>query len=80
LQDALNRERANAAQSGKDAHANQKRQELLENRLAATRNESVAIDKALSTYEAQLKLARSEYEQALVGLKAAIAPAPKASP
>lgn len=74
LQDALKREQASAAQSGRAAEASRKRQELLANRLAATHNESLAIDKTLSNYEAQLKQARSEYEQALAGVKATLTP------
>lgn len=83
LQDALDREQMSAAQSGrangKEAEASQKRQALLQNRLAATHNESLAIDKLLRSYEAQLKQARTEYEQALAGVKASIAPAPPAT-
>lgn len=81
LQGALDRERAAAAQSGranaKAAEASQKRQELIANRLAATHNESLAIDRLLSSYEPRLKQARTEYEQALAGVKASLSPAPQ---
>jgi hypothetical protein len=74
LQDALTRERA--AISG-TTPASRKRVQLLESRLAAVRNESLASDDALRDYEAQLKQARSEYEQALAALRAALTAAPQ---
>lgn len=79
LQDALQRERA-AAQSGrlssKELEASEKRQGVLASRITASQNESATADRTLSDYEAQLKQARAEYEQALAGVRASIAPPP----
>jgi hypothetical protein len=79
LQDALQRERA-AAESGKlsskELEASEKRQGLLASRITASQNESVTADRTLTDYEAQLKQARAEYEHALAGVRASIAPPP----
>jgi len=81
LRDNLQRERA-AAEGGRlssrEREASEKRQQLLANRINAAQSESVTANRALSDYESQLKLARSEYEQALAGVRAAIAPPPPA--
>jgi hypothetical protein len=79
LQDALQRERA-AAHSGrlssKELEAGEKRQQVLASRITAAQSESVTTDRTLSDYEAQLKQARAEYEQALAGVRASIDQAP----
>jgi hypothetical protein len=81
LQDALQRERA-AAQSGgrssKELEAGEKRQQVLASRITAAQSESVTTDRTLSDYEAQLKQARAEYEQALAGVRATVASPPPA--
>ena len=78
LRAGLDRERAvqSSGVGPRDLEASRERTRLLTTKLSAAQSAKATLDQTLTSYEAQLQKARSEYEQALDALRAKISPPP----